>query len=107
MPPVLPFVVESFIQNFHNLDEIIPEWRRRELTRIEARQNECGDELVISHLGNLVHLGAGGSPRVVGGGVANLCLDIRVTLRIVFGDTESTFAEVLYGHDDNWRVRGQ
>lgn len=80
VPPVLPFVVESFIQNFHNLDEII---------------------LVISHLGYLVHLGARGSPRVVGGGVANLCLDIRVTLRVVFGDTESAFAKVLYGHDDN------
>ena len=63
--------------------------------------NECGDELVVCHLGNLVHLGARGTPGVVGGGIANLRLDVRVTLCVVFGDTKSALAKVLYGHDED------
>ena len=58
------------------------------------------DSLVVSHLGNLIHLGARGTPGVVGGGVSDLCLDIRVTLCVVFGDAKGTLAKVLYGHDE-------
>ena len=101
MSPILPFVVQSLIQNLHNLDEVIPRWGWDGLTRTEAKWNRCEDELVVCHLGNLVHLGARGAPGVVGGGIANLCLDVRVTLCVVFGDAESTLAKVLYGHDED------
>ena len=78
-------------------------WKR--LTRVGEKRKEGEDELVVCHLSNLVHLGAGGSPGVVGGGIANLCLDIRVALCVVFGHAESTLAKMLYGHDGSGRVR--
>ena len=76
MPPVLPFVIQSLIQDLHNLDKVIPRQGREGLTRTEANWTECENELVVCHLGNLVHLGARGAPRVVGGGIADLCLDV-------------------------------
>ena len=106
MPPVLPFVVQSLIQNFHYLDEVVPGWSRKGLTRTEVKWNENEDELVVCHLGDLVHLGARGTPGIVGGGIADLCLDVRVTFCIVLGDTESALAKVLDGHDESGgRVR--
>ena len=71
--------------------------------RVEARWDGCDDELVVSHLSNLVHLGAGGSPGVVGCSIANLCLNIGITFCVVFGHAKSTLAKVLYGHDDRER----
>ena len=37
MPPVLAFVVQPFIQNLHNLNEVVPVRRREGLTRSEAK----------------------------------------------------------------------
>jgi hypothetical protein len=68
-------------------------------------RRECKDELVVCHLGNLIHLGARRPPGVVGGGIANLRLDVRVALCVVFGHAEGTLAKVLYGHDGSGRVR--
>ena len=67
--------------------------------RTEAEWNEREDELVVCHLGNLVHLGTRGTPGVVGGGIADLYLDLRVTFCVVFSGTESALAKALYGHD--------
>jgi len=99
MPPVLPFVVQSLIQNLHNLDKVVPGQSWEGLTRAEAKWNGCEDELVVCHLSDLIHLGSRWTPGIIGGGIADPCLDIRVTLCVVFGDTESTLAKVLYGHD--------
>ena len=58
VPPVLSFVVKSLIQNFHNLDEIIPVWGWNGLMGVEGELGRVGrHELVVGHLSNLVHLG--------------------------------------------------
>ena len=53
--------------------------------------------LVISHLRNLVHLGARWAPWVVAGGLSDLCLSVRVALGVVFGGADDPLAEVLHG----------
>ncbi len=68
MAPILALVVETFVQHLHDLDELL---------------------LVVCHLGDLVHLRARWTPRIVGRGIPDFGLDVRVTFSVVLGHTQS------------------
>ena len=53
-------------------------------------------QLVVSHLSDVVHLSPRGAPWIVRGGSTDLCLSIRVTFGVVFGDTEGSLAKMLH-----------
>ena len=82
MTPILSFIVQSFIQHFHNLNEIIS---THTYPLLQFCNRISGEKyaLVISHLRDLIHLLACRPPWVVGCGIANFRLHIRVTFRVV------------------------
>ena len=57
-----------------------------------------GNGLIEGHLGDLVHLCTGGTPWIVGSGLSNLSLYVRVTLCVILCDTERAFTEILERH---------
>ena len=50
---------------------------------VGGRTGGTGNGLVVGKLGNFVHLGARGTPRIIRRRIADLCLHIRVAWRVL------------------------
>ena len=74
VPPILPLVIQPFIQHLHDLDEFV---------------------LGVGHLCDLVHLRSRGSPGVVGRRPADLDLGVGVAFGIVFSYPDGTSAATM------------
>jgi hypothetical protein len=70
--PIFALVVESLIQHLHYLNEVVSIHALS--VEEESWHEEERNELIISHLRDLIHLCARGTPWVVGSGLANFGL---------------------------------
>ena len=74
MAPIFALVIESLVEHLHYLNEVISVHGLsvEEKSRLTRERNE----LIIGHLRDIIHLCAGGAPRVVGSGLTDFSLYI-------------------------------
>jgi hypothetical protein len=69
MPPVLALVVQSLVENVHDLVE---RGSTAEISESTSRNNALGGYILCKrHLGNLGHVGSDGTPWVIAGSYAS------------------------------------
>ena len=89
MPPILSLVIETFVQDLHDLDKVLSV---HSVSRWSDGVSEYS--LVVSQLCDFMHLPARRGPWVVGRCIADLGLGVRIAFGVVFGHTEGTLAVV-------------
>lgn len=90
MPPILPFVVESFVKYLNDFDKVLSAHHCISLS--SPKSAVCS--LIVGQLRDLMHLPARRRPWVVGRCIADLGLGVRVALGVVLGHTENTLSVV-------------
>ena len=99
--PILSLVVQSLVKHLHNLYEVVP---FTEHSAGRRSQTSCVYALVKGHLSDLVHLGSGRTPWVVGCRLPYFRLNIGVPFRVILRHTKGAFPEVLDGHSCRGRM---